>query len=235
MLSLVVSSICISFDTKKHIKTILRHYQNMKPLIAFSIILFCFIGCTSTKKSSNTNDVEQLVNLMTGTFNSASQAQKDSAFFDISLQMYPIWQERNDGKWLYVEQAVSAAPQRPYRQRVYKVEKIGSDLYQSVVYTLPNPKRFIGKWNSPNAFNSISPDSLNERTGCTVYLRKISDNYFRGATKYGTCESTLRGASFATSEVEVFENKIVSWDRGFDKNGKQVWGAVKGGYVFDRK
>lgn len=207
----------------------------MKQLITLFVAFLLFLGCTSTKKSSDVNEVEQLVSLMTGTFNSANQAKKDSAFYDISLQMYPIWQERTDAKWLYVEQAVSAAPQRPYRQRVYKVERVGSDLYQSVVYTLPNPKRFIGKWNTPSSFNIISPDSLSERTGCTVFLRKISDNYFRGATKDGTCESSLRGASHATSEVEVFDDKIISWDRGFDKNGKQVWGAVKGGYVFDRR
>jgi hypothetical protein len=26
--------------------------------------------------------------------------------------------------------------------------------------------------------------------------------------------------------------KIVSWDRGFDASGAQVWGAEKGGYIF---
>lgn len=207
----------------------------MKQLIFFSLSLFFIWSCTATKKSTDANEVGQLVSLMTGTFNSAKQASKDSSFYDISLQMYPIWQERSGENWLYVEQAVSAAPQRPYRQRVYKVEKIGTDLYQSIVYTLPNPKRFVNQYNNASAFNVISPDSLMERTGCTVYLRKISDNYFRGATKDGTCESTLRGASFASSEVEVFDNKIISWDRGFDKDGKQVWGAVKGGYVFDKK
>ncbi|WP_188926788.1 CpcT/CpeT family chromophore lyase [Shewanella algicola] len=28
------------------------------------------------------------------------------------------------------------------------------------------------------------------------------------------------------------KDKIVSWDRGFDSNDQQVWGAVKGGYEF---
>jgi CpeT protein len=25
---------------------------------------------------------------------------------------------------------------------------------------------------------------------------------------------------------------LLSWDRGWDVNGKQVWGAEKGGYIF---
>jgi hypothetical protein len=27
---------------------------------------------------------------------------------------------------------------------------------------------------------------------------------------------------------------ILSWDRGFDANGNQVWGAEKGGYIFKK-
>ena len=41
-------------------------------------------------------------------------------------------------------------------------------------------------------------------------------------------ESTLRGASSATSEVEVHPDRVVSWDRGFDAERKHVWGAEKG-------
>jgi hypothetical protein len=36
----------------------------------------------------------------------------------------------------------------------------------------------------------------------------------------------------ATSEVVVSPGRIESWDRGFDAEGVQVWGAEKGAYVF---
>jgi hypothetical protein len=29
-------------------------------------------------------------------------------------------------------------------------------------------------------------------------------------------------------------DRIVSWDRGFDGDRRQVWGAEKGGYIFGR-
>jgi hypothetical protein len=29
-------------------------------------------------------------------------------------------------------------------------------------------------------------------------------------------------------------SQLLSWDRGYDKEGKYVWGAEKGGYVFDK-
>jgi hypothetical protein len=34
--------------------------------------------------------------------------------------------------------------------------------------------------------------------------------------------------------VTVTPSRIVSWDRGFNDDGSQAWGAVDGGYVFDR-
>jgi hypothetical protein len=42
----------------------------------------------------------------------------------------------------------------------------------------------------------------------------------------------LKGASYATSEVVIYSDKLISWDRGWNDEGKQVWGAQKGGYVF---
>ena len=42
---------------------------------------------------------------MTGTFSTAVQATEDPEFFDLSLHIKPIWTDRTDGRWLYVEQA----------------------------------------------------------------------------------------------------------------------------------
>ena len=55
-----------------------------------------------------------------------------------------------------------------------------------------------------------------------------------GKTGDDSCVSTMRGASFARSEVEILEDKVISWDRGFDADGKYVWGAEKGPYIFNK-
>jgi hypothetical protein len=45
----------------------------------------------------------------------------------------------------------------------------------------------------------------------------------------------VRAPHYATSTVRLFADKFVSWDRGYDASGKPVWGAVEGGYVFERR
>lgn len=179
---------------------------------------------------------EQLLLLreyMSGAFSSALQAEQDSAYFPISLHMKPIWKERTDGFWLYVEQAmISAENIKPYRQRVYRVHRKEESVFVSEVYELRDPLRFAGDYNSDEPLLNQTIDSLILRTGCAITLTLQPDGNFTGKTGQGTCNSNLRGASYATSEVSISRSMLLSWDRGFDSSGKQVWGAEKGGYRF---
>lgn len=178
-------------------------------------------------------DLETLLAWMTGSFRSEAQAADDDRYLDIRLEMCPVWTDREDGRWLYVEQAMASSPDRPYRQRVYRVS--GADgAYTSEVFELPEPGRFLGACGDPAALSVIAPDSLLLRTGCTVHLRRGEDGRFRGGTDGSGCESTLRGAAYATSVVTVGPEGIDSWDRGFDADGEQVWGAEAGPYRFRR-
>ncbi|MBD3237111.1 MAG: hypothetical protein GF330_10430 [Candidatus Eisenbacteria bacterium] len=181
------------------------------------------------------DELDLLLRWMTGAFSSAAQAAADSSYYDIRLQMVPIWPTRADGRWLYVEQAVAGHEDRPYRQRIYRVDRIAAGTYRSRVYELTDPLRFAGAWRDVRTFDALSPDSLTLREGCAVLLQRRADGAFAGTTREGICRSSLRGASYATSEVVVTAHGIVSWDRGFDDQGQQVWGATAGGYRFARR
>ena len=171
---------------------------------------------------------------MTGSFSSSAQAGADTNYYNISLHMYPIWPDENSD-YLYVEQAVATTPSRPYRQRVYRLEKLADGGYKSYVFKIANDSLFIGMWKKPTFFDNYSPDDLILREGCAVYLYQNSDGTYTGSTKDQNCVSTLRGASYATSIVDIQPEQISSWDQGFDNEGKQVWGAENGPYIFKRK
>jgi hypothetical protein len=173
---------------------------------------------------------------MTGSFSSAEQAAADPDFYDIRLEMVPIWTDRQDATWLYVEQAAAAQLDRPYRQRVYRLSEQQDQTFRSAVYELPgDPLMYAGAFREPARLNDLDPADLKIREGCAVILQRESAQSFVGSTVGRQCTSTLRGASHATSTVTVTATGIESWDRGFADSGEQVWGAEKGPYIFVRR
>ncbi len=170
--------------------------------------------------------------MMIGSYNSEKQSISDTNYFNISLHMYPIWQETGKS-WLYVEQALNSMQDKPYRQRIYLVEEQEDGIFKSTVFSIAYDSLFIGKWSEPEFFDRFDENILKEREGCAVFMKREGDS-FTGSTKDQACVSTLRGASYATSEVTVTEAGVESWDRGFDSDGNQVWGAENGPYIFDK-
>jgi hypothetical protein len=180
-------------------------------------------------------DVEILVEYMVGSFTSKEQAEKDSSYFNIELEMVQIWKDRTDAPWLYIEQAVAETKDKPYRQRVYQIKQRSDGKIESIVYSIPDPLRFAGDYKKEFPLLRINPDSLLIKEGCEVVLYRTDHGYFEGGTVDKNCTSDLRGARYATSEVMIDKDKMITWDRGFDQNGNQVWGATKGGYIFKKK
>jgi len=177
-------------------------------------------------------ELDRLVSWMCGSFSSQEQATLDSDFYDIRLQVVQIWPERIDGRWLYVEQASALSPERPYRQRVYRLYQPSDTTVISATYEFEDPLSLAGAWRTPTTFDTLTPGSLLPREGCAIVLHLRGDTAFVGSTVDKNCQSIQQGADYATSEVTITESYLYSWDRGWDSAGAQVWGAEKGGYVF---
>jgi len=217
-------------------------------------ITFLATGCATTPPprtfdhapTDDALEIDRLARAMTGTFSSSMQASLDPAFRAVVLHMVPILHledEAEDDRWLYIEQAMADAPQRPYRQRVYRLRAIdGVDgaRFESSVFELgDDPLRFAGAWNDARRLAAIDRNALIRRDGCEVILEAIVEpdgsRRWLGATIDARCLSTLFGATYATSEVEITETLIRTWDRGYDAEGIQVWGSTAGAYEFRRE
>ncbi|HQW26771.1 MAG TPA: chromophore lyase CpcT/CpeT [Saprospiraceae bacterium] len=195
-------------------------------------LLFIAQVISSQALPVKSKDLKTLYGYMAGEFSSGAQATADSAFFHVMLRMAPIWKKSKDGYWLYVEQSIATAQDKPYRQRVYHLSLEDDTTIVSQVYELKNPLQYTGAWKDQTRLEVITRDSLINRQGCGIYLHKQADMSFRGSTRDNECLSAIRGAAYATSEVTILADKVLSWDRGWDTKGVQVWGAVKSGYVF---
>ncbi len=177
--------------------------------------------------------LQQLVQWMSGSFSSEQQSVDDERFFHIQLHVARVWPEREDAFWLYVEQAAASAPESPYRQRIYRLTRLSDEVMESRIFELADPENYVGAWQDPTRFEGATPDSLTYRTGCEVLLKFAGDRVV-GGTLGNLCKSALRGASYATTRVDIGATGMVSWDQGFDAEDTQVWGSEVGGYRFLR-
>ena len=210
----------------------------MKNYLFLSITVLVLTGCAllNSKDSAPKEDAElnELLSIMTGAYSSEQQSKADSNYFNISLIMTPIWTERTDGKWLYVEQAVATQMDRPYRQRVYRLQHPSANVFTSDIYTIKEALSFAGLQNDKAKRDKLTFDLIELKDGCTVTLVK-KNGIYEGGTDADKCPSDLRGAKYATTKIVLKKGELLSWDQGFDGSGKQVWGATKGGYVFVKK
>ncbi len=176
----------------------------------------------------------RLHRLLIGDFDSLAQSKSDPTYFSIHLAICPVSVPGLGTRVLYVEQALSSTIAAPYRQRLYVVEsKTPAETHAvSRIFEFKNPSYVVGLCADPTK-HTITPADVFERAGCNVDLQWKGDR-FEGGTTGKDCPSTLEGATYASSQATLDESGLRSWDRGYDATDKQVWGAVKGPYVFDR-
>lgn len=198
-------------------------------------------GCASRPPSAQPAPQDALATLatfMAGSFTSTQQSKLDpDNFRDVHLHMTPIWTDRPDGPWLYVEQAIANSLDKPYRQRIYHLSVNPDNTFTSAVYKLPGDATdsvlaFAGAWNNPDLLKGVTPEQLTPLSGCDITLKRESKTTFTGGTTGAGCASNRQGAAYTTSQVTITKDLLTSWDRGFNAEGKQVWGATAGGYQF---
>lgn len=183
-----------------------------------------------------TSDIDTLTAWMTGSFRSATQAAAGAGeHADLRMHAIAVFPERTDGRWIYVERARASKPAEPHWQRLLRLHEddggIVSDLYQMPGDVL----RFTGAWRNPALLAELAPERASLRAGCTMRWTRRADGSFEGSTTAGACPSELLHARFAMSTLTVTDALILSWDRGFDESGKQVWGPTSGPYLFARE
>ena len=176
--------------------------------------------------------VSVVADYLEGRFSSAEQANEDPNFRAISLKTCRIPLPALGKDVLYVEQALASKATQPYRQRLYQLTQLPDGRVESAIYTLKDPKEWVGTCDSKPDFTQKTP-GFTKKPGCEVKLR-FDGKKFAGKTNGKSCETKLRGARYATAEVELEQAGMTALDRGFDGDDKQVWGSTSGPYRFKR-
>lgn len=136
--------------------------------------------------------------------------------------------------FLYQEQALTSRLAEPYRQRLLAISPTPNrDSVQSLALKLVTPKQWIGVCEKPESQRLFQANDLDAPV-CTVYLKR-SPNGYLGETPVQGCPANVRGAVRITNTIELNREGMNTWDRGFDANGKQVWGAESEAYQFRKQ
>lgn len=209
-------------------------YISMKSRICL-VLLIVFSFGTAAGQPHTGRHLKELVRMMAGEFSSEEQAARDTSYYSILLRMKPVWQEDPDGYWLYVEQSQASQQDKPYRQRVYHLTLESDTSISSTVFEIRGARNFTGAWKDKALLSQLRRDSLIEKDGCMIRLKWTGRGSYTGSTSGTSCRSSLRGAEYATSDVRITKGMILSWDRGWNREMKQVWGPENGGYQFRKK
>ncbi|MBW1296934.1 chromophore lyase CpcT/CpeT [Aquimarina litoralis] len=204
----------------------------MRKSLLFLIILIFSIGCNT--KTIDDPELEDFAKILVGNFSSKKQAKEESGYSAVGLINKVIWKDRS-GIWLYQELFAEGKTNAIYNQRILNIKRVDSNTLSSTSYVIPNQKKYINAWKDISVFDNLTIDSLTIREGCDVYFRKKTSTIYQGKTNKETCSSSFsKKISYTTSNIVISRNKISSWDRGYDSNGKQVWGKIQGPYEFIR-
>lgn len=172
---------------------------------------------------------------MEGSFSNEEQSKNDSQYADIRYHVKKMWNSNiEEPKWLYVEQAFANEPDKPYRQRVFKVSRTYEGRFKIQPYTINEPLRLAGEWQKEEPLSELTVDSLTLVEGCAVTVTLMNDKSYEGQTNGADCENSAYGAKYVKSEITIKEDGMIALDRGYDENGIQVWGSTQGPYVFKK-
>ncbi len=180
--------------------------------------------------------VAQLAVMLSGEFDSSDQAAEASSYYNVHLWGCEAEAPDLDGVALYIEQALSTDQNNPYRQRLYLLTELeasedGDARAQSIIYRFTSPAALIGTC-AEGELPSFELDELELREGCEVELT-WNGTSFVGGTTGQECSSSM-GGDYSVSDIEIFDDRIESWDRGYYDSGIQAWGSTDGPYIFER-
>lgn len=210
-------------------------------LVVGTACVMAMVGCSVTPlinpspAQTRVHAADEVAAWMTGSYANTAQAQLDpDEFYDQHLHIVEIWPERDDGPWLYVEQVLARRPDTPFRQRVERLSGAADGSVLLEIFALPDPLIVVGAWRRVEPLAEVARDDLIAITGCDILLHLMGSGEYEGTTIGHGCASTRLGAAYASSAFRLTPDLIEIWDRGFDELGRQVWGSLTSGYVFDK-
>lgn len=221
--------------------------NNGRAVRGFVVKALCVVGGALllrklTKSTTRWDHTKTVAQALSGEKYSTEQAARDPmTYFNLRLLTCPATILADGSRVLYSEQAFWRTPEKPYRQRLYKVKPCPKEMKCDVEvasYAVRDVEEYRNFCDRPKNQRPQPEEVVGDMAEhlTTVYLSRCGRGQrclYEGSTPPGGFPNSWNGATRATSEVTIFKNgEVHSWDRAYDDDGNQVWGVREGPYEF---
>jgi hypothetical protein len=193
----------------------------------------CFTVATAATAADLNQQAEQVVQHLEGILSTAHRAAANPQVANVTMTTCRIQVANPPAStiYLYQEQAIVPSLTQPYRQRILEIRPSPvSQTIRSRSFKLADQAQWVNFCDRPN--RQISPQDF-PIVVCAVFLKPTTEG-FSGTTEATGCPANVRGAVTIRNRIRLHSNGMDTWDRGFDAQGKQVWGAGVAPYQFLR-
>lgn len=180
--------------------------------------------CPSLAQALSQQDVATVADHLSRAMDTTVQAASNPNFVGVQMTTCSVQvaAPNTSDVYLYQEQALTEHIGSPYRQRFLHITlSDDGNRVESRTFKPTAP----GEWTGfcQRSDRTVATDELGDLV-CIVSLRPSPLGYV-GSTPRDGCPVNLRGAVRLTNTIVLHRDGMDTWDRGFDQNGDQVWGA----------
>ncbi|KAH7294084.1 hypothetical protein KP509_28G055600 [Ceratopteris richardii] len=195
-----------------------------------------------TKTTTRWDHSRAVAEALSGEKYSTEQAARDPmTFFNLRMLTCPATVLADGSRVLYFEQGFGRNPEKPYRQRFFKVKPCPNEMKCDVEvgsYAVRDVEEYRNFCDRPKNQRPQPEEVIGDMAEhlTSVYLtrcRRGQRCLYEGSTPTSGFPNEWNGASYCTSDLSILRNgEVHLWDRGYDEEGNQVWGVKEGPYEF---
>jgi CpeT protein len=187
-----------------------------------------------SQESRRGSDLADFLAWLPGHYSSRAFAAEGPGRAVVEIRVVTLWPGAKDGRWFYLEQAVAASLDRPYRQAVLRIVVRPDGAIVSENWDVVDRAAWTGAWKSPERLAAFAREAIKPGRVDIVFRRKGPAAFAGGTPAERTFPNTFRGAATFTNVSELTATTLYSWDRGWKADGTLAWGPEDGGYVFEK-
>jgi hypothetical protein len=212
--------------------------KNSLSIASAAMSIGCLTIVADAQEVSVNEQVASVVSHLVGVMDTSAQATANPKAPSVRMTTCKIQVEdslnsnsASPSVYLYQEQALTEKLNQPYRQRFLQIQPSRDrETVESKSFKPQRSESVVGLCNKPKEERTVKLSELGESV-CSVFL-KPTQTGFVGETPSQGCPAKVRGAVKITNRIVLRPEGMDTWDRGYDVNGNQVWGAQDNSYQF---